>query len=262
MVHVYTYSMHKSQVKTPPDARILKIRDHEDRLSTIQNAVKVRMNCCIWSLSCSTSRTEVPVADAARWTHEFECLRGEACDANVFAHSHHNTAVPLYDEINHMCMSSQEDSKLGAAAAWEAKTDKRIQQNAMQQRFDAFRAQRAANLDERRRKLAQLLHEEEQTLKQELMNCQETPAQRRAGMAERAREMARIREAEREQLAAELKEQAFRDNCDPLKERYSRQIVYKTAQEQKHQVRAIQLMKASIHRFKTASNVPATICCA
>eukprot|EP00775_Hariotina_reticulata_P007950 gene7950-8148_t len=157
------------QVKTPPDARISKIRDYEDRLSTIKNAVK-------------------------------------------------------------------EDSKLGAAASWEAKTDKRIQQNAVQQRFNDLRAQRAANLDERRQKLARLLHEEEQALKQELVNCQETPAQRRAGMADRARQMARKREAEREQLAAELKEQAFRDNCDPLKQRYSRQIMYKTAQEREHQI--------------------------
>lgn len=31
--------------------------------------------------------------------------------------------------------------------------------------------------------------------------------------------------------------QAFRDNCDPLRERYSRQIIYKTAQEREQQVR-------------------------
>jgi hypothetical protein len=29
------------QAKTPPDARILKIREYEDRLAKIQNAVKV-----------------------------------------------------------------------------------------------------------------------------------------------------------------------------------------------------------------------------
>lgn len=136
----------------------------------------------------------------------------------------------------HAC-TLQEDSKLGAASCWEAKTDSRIKQNAAQARFEALKARREAHLDERRDKLAQKLHEEEQQLKQELVSSQETPAQRRAQMAARAREMARRREAERQQLAEELIEQAFRDNCDPLRERYSRQIVYSTAQEREQQVR-------------------------
>lgn len=101
----------------------------------------------------------------------------------------------------------QEDSKLGAAAFWEAKTDSRIKQNAVQSRFEALKARREAGLDARRDKLAQKLHAEEQQLKQELVSSQETPAQRRAAMAARARDMARRREAERQQLADELMEQ-------------------------------------------------------
>eukprot|EP00879_Flechtneria_rotunda_P009484 GHRR01009927.1.p1 GENE.GHRR01009927.1~~GHRR01009927.1.p1 ORF type:complete len:385 (+),score=156.30 GHRR01009927.1:124-1278(+) len=155
--------------KTPPDARILKIRDYEDRLARIQNAVR-------------------------------------------------------------------EDSKLGAAAAWEAKTDERLYQNQVQQRFKALKARREADLAARRDKLARKLHDEEQVLKQELVDSQETPAQRRAQMAARARELARLREAERQRLAEQLAEQAFRKNCDPLRERYSRQIVYKSAQEREQQI--------------------------
>lgn len=91
-------------------------------------------------------------------------------------------------------------------------------------------------MDVRRDRLAAKLHDEEQQLREELVNSQETPAERRAKVAARAREMARKREAERQQLAAELMEQAFRDNCDPLRERQSRQILYKTAQEREQQV--------------------------
>lgn len=130
----------------------------------------------------------------------------------------------------------QKDSKLGAAAVWEVKTDDRIKQNIIQQRFEVFKARREADLDGRRDRLAAKLHAEEQQLKQELVNSQETPAERRAMVAQRAREMAKRREAERQQSAAELLEQAFRDNCDLLRERQSRQILYKTAQERKQQV--------------------------
>ncbi|WIA09145.1 hypothetical protein OEZ85_008556 [Tetradesmus obliquus] len=152
-------------------------------------------------------------------------------------------------------MYRPEDSKLGAAAFWEAKTDSKIKQNAVQSRFEALKARREAGLDARRDKLAQKLHAEEQQLKQELVNSQESPAQRRAAMAARAREMARRREAERQQLADELMEQAFRDNCDPLRERYSRQIIYKTAQEREQQIQekmALRILEEEENRMYDA----------
>jgi hypothetical protein len=130
----------------------------------------------------------------------------------------------------------QEDRKLGAAAAWENKTDSRMEQNKLQQRFAALKAQADADLGARQDKLAQQLHAEEQALKQELISCQTTPAQRRAQMAARAHDLARRREAERQQLAAALMDQSFRDNCDPLRERESRRLVYRTAQEREQQV--------------------------
>lgn len=131
---------------------------------------------------------------------------------------------------------TQEDRKLGAVAAWENKTDSRIEENKLQARFAALKAQADAGLAARQDKLAQKLHEEEQALKQELISCQETPAQRRAQMAARAHELAQRREAERQQLAAALMDQAFRDNCDPLRESNSRHTVQRTAQEREQQV--------------------------
>lgn len=143
-------------------------------------------------------------------------------------------------------MLLQEDKRLGATAAWEKKTDSWIEQNKLQQRFAALKAQADAGLAARQDKLAQKLHAEEQALKQELISCQESPAQRRAQMAARAHELARRREAERQQLAAALMDQAFRDNCDPLRERNSKHLVYRTAQEREQQVgRALLWLSAS-----------------
>jgi hypothetical protein len=48
--------------------------------------------------------------------------------------------------------------------------------------------------------------------------------------------MAAKREAERRALADALLEESFRENCDPLRERYTRQIIYKTAAERQQQV--------------------------
>lgn len=135
-----------------------------------------------------------------------------------------------------MLHTLQEDRKLGAAAAWENKTDSRIQEKQVQQRFAALKAQADGALAARQDRLAEKLHAEEQALKQELISCQESPAKRRAQMAARAHELARRREAERQQLAAALMDQAFRDNCDPLRERNSKRLVCRTAQEREQQV--------------------------
>lgn len=130
----------------------------------------------------------------------------------------------------------QEDCKLGATAAWEVKSDGRIQQATISQRYDSLRAQREADIDARRERLAVLLHADETRLKAELAACHQTAAQRRAAMVERARALAARREAERQQLAQDLLDQAFREGCDPLRERYSRTIVYRTVAERQQQV--------------------------
>lgn len=87
----------------------------------------------------------------------------------------------------------QEDRKLSANAAWANSTDRRIQQNQLQERFSSLKAQVDAALAARQDRLAEKLHVEEQALKQELISCQETPAQRRAQMAARAHELAKRR---------------------------------------------------------------------
>lgn len=210
----WTWTWDAAQVKAPSDARILKIRDYEDKLVTINSSVKVRLGTALLA--------------RVGW-----CLAGHRYLSAGVSGAARNLTLTL----NTLPNALQEDRKLGAAAAWENKTDSRIQEKQVQQRFAALKAQADSALASRQDKLAQKLHEEEQALKQELISCQETPAQRRAQMAARAHELARRREAERQQLAAALMDQAFRDNCDPLRERNSKRLVYKTVQEREQQVR-------------------------
>lgn len=155
--------------KPPPDARILKLRDYEERLARLQQAIK-------------------------------------------------------------------EDSKSATAATWEVKTDERIKKTQVHLRLEALQARNNADLERRRDRLAALLYHEEQSMKEELIRTQETPQQRRAKLADRARALVAAREAEREQLAQQLKEQAFRANCDPLRERHSRILLYRTAEERQKQI--------------------------
>lgn len=130
----------------------------------------------------------------------------------------------------------QEHRQLGATAAWEQRTGARIEAHHQQQRFAALRAQSDASLAERRAALQHKLLAEEAALKQELVSSQETPAQRRATMAAQAHALAQRREAQRQQLATSLLDQAFRDNCDPLRERNSRRLVLDTAAQCEQQV--------------------------
>ncbi|KIY99318.1 flagellar associated protein [Monoraphidium neglectum] len=166
------------------------------------------------------------------------------------------------DRMQQMQQAAKEESKLGSGAAWQHKTDARIQRNAEQACFEALRAARAGEIELRRERLAQKLAEEEQALKEELAAAQQTPAQRRAAMAERAREMAVRREGERQALAQELLDAAFRDNCDPLRERYSRQITQRTQHEwgkQLEERRSTMALAAKERRLEDAMFAEQTI---
>ncbi len=130
----------------------------------------------------------------------------------------------------------QAENHIGAVASWQVKTYEKLKQNAVQKRLTALKARKEASLDERRQKLAALLQDEEQALKDELICGQLTPEQRRKQMADRARQIAAAREAERKQIAQELLDRAFRESCDPLRAQYTQQIVYRTNEDRMQQV--------------------------
>lgn len=132
-------------------------------------------------------------------------------------------------------------------ADWQAKSDDRIRQLVVQQRFEALKARREANLDGRRQRLAAKLFQEDQQLKQELLASQETPEQRRAKLAARARELAARREAERQELAKQLYERAFMENCDVLRDVNSKRFLYRTLEERNAQVVLMNELMSMLH---------------
>ena len=70
-------------------------------------------------------------------------------------------------------------------ANWEAKTNKLIQKNIVRNRIDDMRKREAANLEERRARLAALLEAEDRMYEKEFNDNLETPEQVREKMFER-----------------------------------------------------------------------------
>jgi len=83
--------------------------------------------------------------------------------------------------------------------------------------MDELEYQRRLQLDDRRRRLASLLAEEEEAYSHELVALQDTPEARRSRIAEKARALYAAREARRKAEAERLLTEAFRINCDSVR---------------------------------------------
>ena len=81
------------------------------------------------------------------------------------------------------------DKNLALKAKWEQKTDAVITRNIVRDRIADMKKRAAADLYQRRAKLAQLLSAEDQQYEKEFMDNLETPEQVRAKMAERLSEL-------------------------------------------------------------------------
>jgi hypothetical protein len=127
--------------------------------------------------------------------------------------------------------------KAAAIATWHTKSDEKMRQLTVQWRLEALKQRREHDINARRQHLAEKLASEDIALRHELVHGKETPEQRRAKLAERARALAARREAERQETAAQLYEQAFRENCDVLRETNSKRVLYRTLEERQAQVR-------------------------
>mmetsp|Transcript_13990 Transcript_13990/g.30249 ORF Transcript_13990/g.30249 Transcript_13990/m.30249 type:complete len:484 (+) Transcript_13990:247-1698(+) len=140
------------------------------------------------------------------------------------------------DRLNKLQQATKEEQLYATINNWQTKTDAKVKQLVVQKRFEELKARREANLDARRRRLAEKLYQEDMMLKQELVNSKETPEQRRAKLAARARELASKREAERQELAKTLYDRAFQENCDVLRETNSKRVLYRTLDERNAQI--------------------------
>lgn len=133
-------------------------------------------------------------------------------------------------------VAQKESQGLGTIADWEASTDKKNLANQLDQMVTDKKAKREAQINARRGKLAAMLEAEELALQAELDANDESPEERRRKMATRARQLAVAREEERQILKAQLEEQHFRENCDPLRERLSKKILQQTCNRRSQQV--------------------------
>lgn len=128
-------------------------------------------------------------------------------------------------------------------AAWENKTDAKIEQNKINQRFAELKAKAEAQVDKRREKLAEKLYAEEIMLQAELKSNQITPEQRRAELEDRARALMNEREQERKQFADQMLYRQWREGCDGVRAGDSKAILMKTVAARADQVVDKELVK-------------------
>eukprot|EP00798_Chlamydomonas_sp_ICE-L_P002719 gene2719-12592_t len=142
----------------------------------------------------------------------------------------------MEDRLRNMSKATQEDKSFGHIAQWQAKSDAKVKSMVIQKRLEVLKARRDADLDARRRRLAEKLQHEDWAMKEELINSQETPEECRAKLASRARALASKREAERLDQSATLRERAFQENCNVLRETNSKRALFRTLDERTAQI--------------------------
>eukprot|EP00668_Euglena_longa_P000713 GGOE01000862.1.p1 GENE.GGOE01000862.1~~GGOE01000862.1.p1 ORF type:complete len:488 (-),score=221.71 GGOE01000862.1:263-1726(-) len=131
-------------------------------------------------------------------------------------------------------------------ADWVNTTHDKIQSRRKLQVVDQFHQMHQKTIEERRERLAALLIEEQEEYFRALDNMVETQDQRKQRLASCAMELKQQREARRKELAQTKLDQAFRENCDVLREATSkvntlqvvagRAIQLKWAEAKKHEL--------------------------
>ena len=104
----------------------------------------------------------------------------------------------LYQQHQH------EQSKIGATANWEMKTDAAISAARVQQRYEQIRQMDAQAVENRRARLAAMLAAEQRMFEQQLDALEETPEQAKQRMIARAKELKEKRENERQEYVLSL----------------------------------------------------------
>lgn len=109
------------------------------------------------------------------------------------------------------------DANLRRAAEWEAKTDILCKNRVVRDRIGQMKADKEAKLEERRRKLAAKLQEEEEVYQREFHDNLETPEQVREEMARKLFLYKKQRQDERKQQVEQALEKHRRETTDDLR---------------------------------------------
>jgi len=126
--------------------------------------------------------------------------------------------------------------KISANAEWEIKTSGFIEHQKATQRFNSIRAADDAALDARRRRLADMLGQEQALFQRQLEELEESPEQGKARMEARANELKEKREGERLAYVRQQYERQWRMSCDPLREQESKEILKATNAARAYQI--------------------------
>ena len=130
----------------------------------------------------------------------------------------------------------QGDRNLAHKAHWEAKTTKMQEKNIVKGRIVQMRRQQAANLEQRKVRLAELLAAEDRIYEQEFNDNLETPEQVREKMFERLQTLKNKREQERTDEVARRQDMKFKAENDTLRKEDAKFYNYGTAIEREKQL--------------------------
>jgi len=111
-----------------------------------------------------------------------------------------------------------EQMKHEQKAMWENRTCDVIRTNKIEQKISTIQGMQQAKLAERRKKLANMLADEQRAYEQEMVEKEETPQQRMEKMAVRAYELKKRREDERQSIVQEKLYQQWRESIDELRQ--------------------------------------------
>ena len=121
-------------------------------------------------------------------------------------------------------------------AAFENRTRQRFEAGEIRRREQLLTTQTEDKINERRAKLAALLKADDERYQTLLENSTETPKMRRLRLMEQLNKLRAIREQEHDAYVQEKNEQAWRDQCDPLRHQISEALEKQVIAERDKQV--------------------------
>lgn len=152
------------------------------------------------------------------------------------------------DRIGAHVAAARSRDKALVMAHFEQRTQARIEQRTAKARVARSKAALDADLDRRRRRLADLLEDEQEAFEREIESSFETPEQRKERLFARAKALRAAREEERKKRVEELNFQRLRESTDDLRSLDSRAVLLRATEE-----RASQLEEAEEAKRKAAA---------
>ncbi|KAJ3278173.1 Cilia- and flagella-associated protein 53 [Borealophlyctis nickersoniae] len=135
-----------------------------------------------------------------------------------------------------MLEQTQYYAQTSAQSHFEASTTAAIRRSHILRRFEELKSQELGKLEERREKLRQLLRQDEERYRAELLNKEETRESRVEMMRARMNELKSKREEERKRIVEEKLLQKWRNECDDLRAIESRILEKEVAEARSEQL--------------------------